>query len=92
MVNTQCHEQCIDKTIDTTGTLQDLLLVCEQVQVHRAAQELHSERGVEGQVIEAGLGLDIQDLGRHRCYAHGRHRELHAQCRGCQHMQGAAVD
>jgi len=58
----QYHESRFDKTAVPLGTIQDILLVCKQVQVHRLDEELHPKRGVEGQVTRCHLEVALQHL------------------------------
>ena len=54
----------IDKTTVPLGTIQDILRLREQVSVHCPSEELHSERGVEGQEPGEGMVADFEDIRR----------------------------
>ena len=74
------HGFIIDKTTVPLGTIQDIFRLCEQVSIHCPSEELHSERGVEGQVSGTDLEHIVQDFGRHWSRSDRRHSELHQEC------------
>ena len=67
IVNTKCiegkdYEFIDDKTKDHIGDVQKLLFICEQVSVHFLVEELHTERGVEGQVSRYDMECIVKDF------------------------------
>ena len=67
IVNTKCiegkdYEFIDDKTKDHIGDVQKLLFICEQVSVHFLVKELHTERGVEGQVSRCDMECIVKDF------------------------------